>query len=162
MKNILVKAIMTTPPVSVESKTNLSEVIRILERNKISGVPVIDEGERVVGIISERDILKYTHWIVGQPIRDLNKIIGDEKEVAYVSGGRGVDMIEAVAAATAKVVMTENVVTVKEDTSVLEVVRLMNKNDINRVPVIDEAGRLTGVVSRANIMLMIEDWAATI
>ncbi len=159
MKDIRVKEIMTSPAVSVKLNTTLREVIKVLDRNHISGMPVVDGEGKVAGIISERDVLKYTRWVVGTPLRDPGKLLGKESNAASISGERGVDVIEAVASTTAGVVMTDRVITVDEDAPVLEVVRMMNSYQINRVPVVDQGGILRGLVSRADILRVVEKWA---
>jgi CBS domain-containing protein len=122
---------------------------------------VVDEEEKIIGIISERDVLKYTRWVIGQPLRDPAKLLEEENEASYVSGQRGIDVIELIASATAETLMTKEVVTVEEETPILEVVRMMNRNKINRIPVVDDSGRLKGIVTRADILQMIEEWAET-
>jgi len=159
MKDILAKEVMSSPVISVDRHTHLSEVVKILERHNISGVPVVDEKEKILGIISERDILKYTHFVVGQPIRDICQLLEENDEVARAGSDRGVDLIEAVASNTAEVVMTNEIITAKEESPVLEIVILMNKYGINRVPIVDEGKKLKGMVTRANILQMLEQWA---
>ncbi len=159
MLDVKASKVMTSPVVSVRLDTQLREVLRVLHRHYVSGVPVLDEEEKVVGIISERDVLKYTRWVVGRPLRGPGKLLEDKEEAAHVSGERGVDVIEAVAAVTARQVMTMNPFTVREDTPLLNIVRLMNRRAINRVPVVDSEGKLRGIVSRADIMLILEKWA---
>ncbi|NMB34664.1 MAG: CBS domain-containing protein [Firmicutes bacterium] len=159
MKNILVKEMMTSPVVSVKHDMSLKELVKILDDNIFSGLPVIDEKEKIIGIISEKDVMKYTQWIIGQPLKDPVKILEDDNEATYVTGQRGVDVIELVASATAETIMTQEVVIVSEETPVLEIVRLMNRKEINRIPVTDETGKLKGIVTRADILKMLERWA---
>jgi CBS domain-containing protein len=159
MKNILVKKVMTSPIVTVKHDTTLKELLKILDNNIFSGLPVVDEGERLVGIISEKDIMKYTHWVIGQPLKDPAKILEGNNEAAHVIGQRGIDVIELVASATAETIMTKNVITLEEGACILEAVRLMNKNGINRVPVVDSSGKVKGIVTRADILTMLEEWA---
>jgi len=159
VKNILVKEMMTSPVVSVKHDMSLKELVKILDDNIFSGLPVIDEKEKIIGIISEKDVMKYTQWIIGQPLKDPVKILEDDNEATYVTGQRGVDVIELVASATAETIMTQEVVIVSEETPVLEIVRLMNRKEINRIPVTDETGKLKGIVTRADILKMLERWA---
>ncbi|NMB41704.1 MAG: CBS domain-containing protein [Firmicutes bacterium] len=65
MKNILAKKVMTSPVVSVNHDTSLKELVRILDDNIFSGLPVVNEEKRLVGIISQEDVMKYTQWIIG-------------------------------------------------------------------------------------------------
>jgi len=161
MKDILVKDIMTTPVVTVKSQDSFKKVVKLLDQNDFSGLVVVDEEEKVLGIISERDILKYTRWIVGQPVKDPYKLMDDEIEAAHVSGQRGLDVIEFIASAYAEAVMTPKVIKIEEDAFVLEVIHLMNEKKINRVPVVDRSGKLKGIVTRADIVKAIVKWTET-
>lgn len=162
MKDISVKEVMTFPVISVKRDMSLKELVMILDDSIFSGLPVIDAEEKVIGIISERDVMKYTQWIIGQPLKDPARLLEEDNEATYVTGQRGVDIIELVASATAGTIMTEKVITVKGETSILETVRLMNRKEINRIPVVDDVGKLLGIVTRADILKMLEDWADTL
>lgn len=159
MKETPAGEFMTTPVVSVAPDTLLDEVIRIMERHNISGVPVVDGKGKVRGVISESDLLKYTHWVIGHPARDPGKLLDAKEGVVSAGGERGVAMIELVASATAGNVMTDRVITVEEDTPALDIVRIMNKKNINRTPVVDRNGTLKGIVTRADILRLIESRA---
>lgn len=159
MKEIPAKDIMTAPAVSVKRHTPLREVAQLLDKHFFSGLPVVDDEEKVVGVISEKDVRKYTRWVIGSPLKDPAKLLDDEQEAASVGGQRTLDVIESVSSVTAEVVMTCEAITVTEDAPVWEIIRLINKNNINRVPVVDREGKLTGIIARANILQMIENQA---
>ncbi len=110
------KDIMTQDVVTVTPDTRLQEVAKILAEKKISGLVVVD-GDKVVGIVSEADILK---------AGDMTKTAGE--------------------------VMAKDVVSVSPDTDVAEIARILTDKGIKRVPVIDESGKLVGIVSRADIV----------
>ena len=114
--------IMTPRVVTTTASATVAEVAKSLAQNRISGMPVVTEGEvrgllnKVVGIISEADILK------------------------------------APAGAPVESVMSREVVSVSPDTPIEEIIKRLAERNIKRVPVIDEAGRLVGIVSRADIV----------
>ncbi len=159
---ILAKDIMTSPVVTVTPDTPLKEVAAILEENHFSGVPVVDENEALIGIVSEADILHYTQQIIGQPIRKPYKLLTEDMEVLHVNAlNRGVEMLELVAAATVEKLMSRNVVSVKETAPVNKVIQIMNEENINRVPVVDEQGKIIGLISRGDIIRVLsEKWDA--
>ncbi len=159
MKDLMVKDIMTRPVFSVRNQESLKKVVKLLDQNNFSGLIVVDEEEKVTGVISERDVLKYTRWVVGHPVKDPYSLMEDEAEAAHVSGHRGLDVIEFVATATAETVMTVQVIKIEEDSPALDAVRLMNKHKINRVPVVDSSGKLKGIVTRADVLREVEKWA---
>lgn len=158
MKNITAKKIMTSPAVSVSTRTSLRQLIKILDRTRFGGLPVVNKDKKVVGMISEKDVLKYTRCIIGGPVRNPRQLLDKENESARVSGQRGLDVIEFVASATVAALMIPDVVSASETTSVLDVIETMNRRKINRVPVVDAAGKLTGIVTKTDILKMVEKW----
>ncbi len=157
---VLAKEIMNSPVISVTSDTSLKRAAEILDENRFSGMPVTDEEEHLIGIISETDILRYTQQIIGQPLRDPHQVFTKGKEVLHVDiTHRGVEVIELVASTTVETLMTTEVVSVKEDTPLYEVSRLMYDNGINRIPVIDNKNKLTGIITRADLIrTMVQKW----
>jgi len=110
------KDIMTKRVVTVSPCTTVKEFTELLAAKKISGVPVVDEQKRVIGIATEADVLAHP------------------------------------GAKTVEEIMTKRVISVKPDTPVEEIAKLLAKKKIKRVPVIDEKGKLVGIVSRADIV----------
>jgi CBS domain-containing protein len=150
---ILAKEVMTTPVVSVEADTPLKRLAEVLDEYLFSGVPVVDRDNNVIGVVSETDILRYTKQIIGQPLRDPHRFLANNREVLHVNvPHRGMEVVELVASATVETLMTREVFTVGENTSLRRVIELMCERDINRVPVIDEAGKLAGIISRADVI----------
>lgn len=134
-----VDEIMTREVVSVSPETSLKEVARLLSEHRISGVPVCRAHGRVVGVVSEADIL--------------------EKEGIGGDHGGGLlawlferdDWRTKVAARTAQEAMTSPAVTARPSTSVFEAARLMIDRKINRLPVV-EGEALVGIVTRADLV----------
>ncbi len=157
---ILAKEIMTEPVISVKAETSLKEAAEILDDNSFSGMPVVDDEDRLIGILSETDIWRFTQQIIGQPLRDPHQVFTKSKEVLHVDiTHRGVEVIELVASTTVETLMTTEVISVTEDTPVYEVSRLMEENDINRVPVVDAQKRLKGIITRADLITaMVKKW----
>jgi len=160
MKDIQVKDIMNTDVVYVKPQDSLKKVVQILDKHNFKGLPVVDEKKKVVGIVTERDILKYTRWVIGQPVKDLRQLFREgEEEVAkseHTVGQRAVDVIELVASVTVGNLMTEAVFVEKGDLHVLKLVKMMNENDINRIPIVNERKELIGIVTREDILKVFE------
>jgi len=137
------KDIMSTPVISVGMGTPVREIAVLLRRERVSGVPVIEEG-RLVGIVSESDLLR-RHEIGtegdGSSSWWLRFIGADPSPGDYVKSH----------ATRARDVMTWPVVTVAEEASLAEVVRVLEAHRIGRVPVVHE-GFAVGIVSRADIV----------
>ena len=154
------KDVMTTPVITITVDTPLKRAAEILDENSFSGVPVVDEEEKLVGILSETDILRYTQQIIGQPLRDPHRVFTKSQEILHIDiTHRGVEVIELVANTTVETLMTVELYTVLEDTPLSEVVRLMHEHNVNRIPVVDENNLLMGIVTRADIIsALVNNW----
>jgi len=137
------KDIMSTPVTGVGAGTSIREIAVLLRRERVSGVPVIEEG-RLVGMVSESDLLRRHE--IGTERHDssnwwLRFIGADPSPRDYVKSH----------ATKARDVMTWPVATVAEETPLAEIVRLLEAHRIRRVPVVRE-GSVVGIVSRADIV----------
>lgn len=157
---ILAKEVMTAPVISVKPDTSLKRAAEILDENRFSGMPVVDDEDKLIGIISETDILRYTQQIIGQPLRDPHHVFTKGKEVLHVDiTHRGVEVIELVASTAVETLMTTEVISATEDTPLFEVSRLMYENSINRIPVTDKNNKLLGVITRADLIkALVQKW----
>ncbi len=134
--------VMVTEVVSVTRKTPLDQVAEVMAGHGISGVPVVEEGERVVGVISEKDFLAR----MGE--QDAKTFMG---VVAECLKGKGCVAVP-IRGQNAEDIMTSPAVTVNEETSIMEIAGILTGQNINRVPVIDRKGHLVGIISRADIV----------
>jgi CBS domain-containing protein len=135
--------IMTQPVITAAAETKIAEAARLMLQHRISGLPVVDGGGRVVGILTEGDLLRRSELGTDRHrARWVEFIIGP--------GRLALDYVDA-HARTVGEVMTKNVASVTAGDGLPEVVQLMEKRHVKRVPVIDN-GRLVGIVSRANLL----------
>lgn len=132
-----ISEIMTRDVLAVPRETPLKEVARTLSENRVSGVPVVDADRRVVGILAESDI-----------VRQEQGAERDRGLLARVVEGPPLRL----EARTAGEAMNAPAVTVAPDQEVAEAARLMTEHGVNRLPVVDEEGRLTGIVTRADLV----------
>lgn len=137
------KEIMTTRVLAVDEDDYARHAVKIMADNNISGLPVVNDSQALVGIITERDLLLmdeekppvtktalYGLW--WQPSR-----IAEEE-----AQRRGVRVRD---------VMTKKVVTFGPDDSVREIARVMREREINRVPIVENSG-IVGIISRGDII----------
>ncbi|MDN5292992.1 MAG: hypothetical protein PWQ91_24 [Eubacteriales bacterium] len=143
---MLARDIMTKEVITVKPDTTVEEVIKILAENKISGVPVVNDHGGVIGIVSEADLLvRDAKLRVPSFINVLGSLI-------FLEDPRQLDEdLRKMVAVKVRELMTEDVITVEEDTPVEEVASLMLKKKINRVPVVSH-GKLVGIISRHDIV----------
>lgn len=141
-RSIRARDIMTGKPVSVKRETPLRDVAKLMAERGVAGVPVTEDDGRVAGVISEKDFLSR---MGGGDTQSFMAI------VAQCLKGKGCVALP-IRAKKAEDIMTTPAVTVNEDATVLDIAALFKKKNINRVPVVDREGRLTGIVSRADIV----------
>jgi CBS domain-containing protein len=124
--------IMVTPVISVNKDNSLQDVIELLSKHNFSGVPVVDENDVVVGVVSDTDIVRYSHQISVVPFADLSGWISPYADISDLASLR--KNIELLAKTKVAQVMTRKLFTATADTEVTEIAKLMSRRRINRVP----------------------------
>ena len=135
--------IMSREVLALDAEAPLAQAVRLMTEHRVSGLPVLDRAGRLVGVLTEGDLLRRAEiGTDGDPPGWIASLLFPGREAgAYVrTHGRRVEEI-----------MTDTPVTVTEDTPLAELVRLMQRHRVKRLPVLRE-GRLVGVVSRADLI----------
>lgn len=147
--------IMTTKIIKVQPDTRVSEIARLMSQHSVSGLPVVDAADRVVGIVTELDMMvRNTHFELPQFIFIFDAMIPLETPSHYR------ERLENVLGTTAREIMSEPAVTITPDATIEELAELMVDRRMNPIPVV-EAGRLVGIVSRSDIIrLMATDFSS--
>jgi CBS domain-containing protein len=144
-----VRDIMDASPATVQTDTPVEQVVAVLREHELPGVPVVDAEGRCAGIVSEADLvlpddqgdLHIPHYI---------NLFGGT--VFLEPLGRFEKRLRKAFASTAEDMMTADPDTVTPDTEVKEAARLIHESGHNRLPVVDEDGRLVGVVTRLDVL----------
>jgi CBS domain-containing protein len=144
MKHNKIGSVMTDDVLRAEYGTPFKEVARILADHRISGLPVVDEDEHVIGVISETDMM--TRQALSPGSADLGRHF---RALLTMTARRQAVKAKA---RTAGQLMTEPPVTVHADDSIVEAARTMAERQVERLPVIDEEGRLVGIVTRRDLL----------
>jgi CBS domain-containing protein len=118
----LAKDVMTTNPASCKPETPLDQVARLMVQHDCGEIPVLDAATQPIGVVTDRDIVC--------------RVVAEGKNPASY---------------TAEFCMSQPAVTVQVDATVEDVVSTMEKHQIRRVPVVDERGCFTGMISQADI-----------
>jgi CBS-domain-containing membrane protein len=136
-----VQDVMTRDVVAVRGSTPFKELVRLLNENRVTALPVLDDaGGVVVGVVSETDLaLKEV-----QPLR--------EGHTPIFESARHRSEREKAGGTTAATLMTKPAVTVGPEEPVTAAVRLMHDRDVKRLPVVDHGGALVGIVTRADLL----------
>lgn len=141
-RSMHVSAIMTTDVAKVTPDMPIWAVAQLMADRKISGVPVVDKDEKVVGVISNRDFLAA---LGGSKSGTFLQIIADCLK------GSGCLAVE-VRNQRARDLMTSPPITALPETPVHDIAHIMTQQGINRIPIVDPYGKLLGIVSRADIV----------
>jgi CBS domain-containing protein len=145
------KDIMTERVLTVAPDTPVAHVARLLREKHISGVPVVNQQGRVVGIVTEIDLIKRharVHMPIYLPFLDSPIFLEDPR--------RYQEDVRRVLGTTAEEIMTRKVRTASPDTSVEDLATMMVEDRANPIPILDEEGVLVGIVSHTDIVHLVE------
>lgn len=137
---VLVQDVMTTDVLSVHKLESVISVAHILSEKNISGMPVVDKQKRVIGVITQADILSIVGVRRDHTFRDLLKHMLGEPLPERRSGDIVAD------------IMSSSPVTITPDVTIAKVAQIMDEKKIRRLPVVDDKKRLVGIISRADIL----------
>ncbi len=135
-----VRDIMTTMVITVKKETDLHEAARLLSDHKISGMPVVDDQNHVVGVVSEADILTLAGMKKEHTFKDILRNIIGEPVPTRVGGNLVQD------------VMSMPALTTSADEDIKKVAIILDERRIKRLPVVDNQGKLIGIISRGDIV----------
>jgi CBS domain-containing protein len=135
-----VKDVMTVNVVAVRTTAAFKDIADALAEHKISAVPVIDDGNIVVGVVSEADLLHKLELATA----DLHQRVLDRKRVRTAKRKAAGD--------TAAALMTTPAITIGPKATIVEAARLMEQERIKRLPVVDGDGQLIGIVARRDLL----------
>jgi CBS domain-containing protein len=135
---LLVRDLMTSDPVRVREDEPLNKILAVLLSSTFTGMPVVDEENRVTGVLSQTDLI----YRAGMPLRLALMACAREK----------IEQVEQkLARRLAKDAMSAPPVCIEENAPVAEAVSAMIEKGVKRLPVLNDSGRLTGIVSRIDI-----------
>ena len=135
-----VRAAMATPVVSATADMSLDEAARLLSEHSISALPVVGAAGRVIGIVTKGDLLHAAGLDEGHTFWDILRHVIGERRVATGNHETVGDTMSAPA------------VTLAPEADLAEAARAKRERGIKRLPVVDEAGKLLGIISRADIV----------
>ena len=136
--------VMTREVVEVRRDTSFKEVAGLLDRHRISGLPVVDNDDKVVGVISETDLVRCQ---AARPADSRARIF--RKSALRRSGRRAAAVGRAT---TAEELMSTPAVTVHPEQPVADAARVMERHHVDRLPVVDEEDRLIGIATRRDLL----------
>lgn len=139
MKNLTVADVMTRPVLTARAATPVKELAQIMVEHHISALPVLDEDDQLIGVVSEADvILKQAHQIPRRP--------------HWWEPATQRTAVRRAAGDTARELMSAQPVTVGPRAGLAQAARLMSDHAVKRLPVVDDQGGLVGVISRGDLL----------
>jgi CBS domain-containing protein len=144
MRHVTAGEIMSSPVVTVRPETPVRQIVELMAQSRISGLPVVDDDQRVLGVVTEADLLEKEDRPFPEPplVSWHSRSLRLERMLGRYRKATGT---------VARDVMTENLITAAEETNVQELAHLMLRHQINRILILRE-GRLTGIVTRADVL----------
>lgn len=136
----LVKDLMTPQVVTIGPATPFKEIVARLANHRVSAVPVVDDDGLVLGVVSEADLLLKEEF--PDPDADIPLLWTKRRRLER----------DRAAATTARDLMSVALVSIAPEATVAEAARRMHTAGVKRLPVLDEGGRLVGIVSRADLL----------
>jgi len=147
MSELLARDIMVKKVITINKTASVAELSELLIKNKISGVPVVNDSSKLVGIATEGDlIVKDADLHFPRYFKLLDSIIYLESLNKFKRN------LRKYLGTKVEDVMTSKVKVVKEDMPVNVIANIMIRDNVNRVPVLDNDGNLVGIITRADIV----------
>jgi CBS domain-containing protein len=139
--------VMSHDPIVVRSETSLNEAIKILAERRISGLPVVDDKDKLVGIISETDLMWQETGVTPPAyIMFLDSIIYLQNPATYERD------LHKVLGQTVGEVMSKDPITISPEKTLKQAARVMHDKSVHRLPVLDESGQVIGILTRGDIV----------
>jgi CBS domain-containing protein len=133
-----VRDVMTTRVIAVKRSAEFKQIAAVLRQYRVSACPVIDDGGRVIGVVSEADLLyKAADCELPAGLIRLRWKLGEESKITAV---------------TARELMTSPAVTIQADVPVQVAARVMRDRRLKRLPVVGTGGELVGIVTRTDVL----------
>ena len=139
--NAIVRDVMTPDVITVGEDTSFEVIAAALRTYRVSAFPVLDHASRVIGVVSESDLL--AKLALGN---------GDEGMPGMITGIMRHQQLKKARAVTAAELMTSPAYDVRPEDTLEQAARIMYLRNVKRLPVVDEAGRLAGIVSRTDVL----------
>jgi CBS domain-containing protein len=125
----------------------LKEAIKLLVEKKISGLPVVNQDGKLVGVLSEADLMWQETGVDLPPyFMFLDSVIYLENPARYEKE------LHKALGQTVEEVMSDRAISIKGDRPLKEAAHLMHKREVRRLPVVDDAGKVVGIITRGDIV----------
>ncbi|SFD77835.1 CBS domain-containing protein [Lentibacillus persicus] len=136
---------MITDVISIQKDTTIKELLKTFVEHKIGGVPVVDEDNHLIGMISDGDIIRY--------LQPNGRTIYDAFSMVFIRETEELKQkVETSIERHSGGIMKKNIYTVRPDDEIEEALTILSRYHFKKIPVTDDSGRVVGVISRGDII----------
>lgn len=140
------KDIMTKDVITVKPETSIEELAGILMKNEISGVPVLDDSGALYGIVTENDLISRNKRL------HIPTVVSFLDAAIYLESSKKFEQeVKRVTATSVKEICIRKVVTIAEDTSLVDIATIMSEKKAHLLPVV-KAGKIVGIVGKRDMV----------
>lgn len=140
------KEIMTKDVVTVKKEMTIEELARLFTRHRISGAPVADEEGKLIGIVTENDLIKMEQRL------HIPTVVTILDAVIYLGSSKKFEEdIKRMAATKVEDIYKKDVVTITENATIQEIATIMSEKNIHHLPVVRK-GKLVGIIGKKDIV----------
>lgn len=150
------KDIMTQEVISVSPKTKVTEIAKMIHEHNFNGLPVLDENRKVLGLVTETDLLSNDSF--GIHIPSFVKIISDFNVLKAVKGEDRED-IKSIVNANAESIMRPDFAHVSPEATLTELLALFNEKKANPIVVADDDKIIQGIVARSDVIKLVSQFS---
>lgn len=145
---------MITDVISIQKETKIKDLLKTFVEHKIGGVPVVDDDNRLIGMISDGDIIRH--------LQPDGRTIYDAFSMVFIRENVGLKQkVEASIEQHSAEIMKKNIYTVRPDDEIEEALSILSRYQFKKIPVTDDSGRVVGVISRGDIIRSVYNKAIT-
>jgi len=142
-----IKDFMTKKVIAAKKEDSIKSVFKLMDKNEILGIPVIDNENKPIGMVTESDLIN--HFTTIKTPKGVN-LLGSIVILDDISKFN--ENLKDHCAESVGDIMTDVAVTINEDTELIDVIDLMAEYKLNRLPVVDKKNKLTGIITRTDIV----------
>lgn len=142
-----VKEFMTKKVITIKENETIKNLFKLMDENVILGIPVVNDDDKVIGIITESDIIN--HFTTLKTPRGIN-LLGSMVYLENLDEFN--EKLKDHCAQIVKDLMTTNVITINPDANLLDAINLMSQNNITRIPITDKNNKILGIIARTDII----------
>lgn len=140
---MVIKDIMVTDVKAISTQMSAKEALELLIQYEISGLPVVDQDKKLVGMFTEKEVFAH---ILPSYIEKVGRFIYEDDPKSSRKKFQELGNIQV------SQIMRKAVVTTREDVHLVEVARIMLTQKIRRLPVLDQGGKMVGIVARSDVL----------